>query len=123
MLNFISAKNSLVLSRKWKKLILFPLNFPFIIIGILFVLLFRLVRPLVIVRIGIADVTKIGRIFPVDYYLSERLTEKNRRKCSTLKNELELSLLLVHFQKLAKQRAQPLALAMFCVFFGTEKGL
>ena len=64
------------LQSKLKKLILLSLDLPFIIMGIFFVLFSRLIRPLVIVRIGIADVTKIGRIYPVDFYLSNKLAEK-----------------------------------------------
>ncbi len=68
------------IQKKLKKLILSLLDIPFIIPVLLFLLLIRLIRPLVIIRIGIVDVTKIGRIYPVDFYLSERLTEKNNIK-------------------------------------------
>ena len=68
------------IQKKLKKFILSLLDIPFIIPGLLFLLLIRLIRPLVIIRIGIADVTKIGRIFPLDYYLSEKKNSGNKNK-------------------------------------------
>ena len=70
--NQISVEGWPALWHKLQRFVLLFLVPLFILLAIHLVLLIRLIRPLIIVRIGVADVGRIGGIYPVDWYLSEK---------------------------------------------------
>ncbi len=71
-LNQISTEGWPALRRKLQRLVLLPLELPFIFLAFFLVLLIRLIHTFVIVRIGSVDVGRIGGIYQGDWYLSEK---------------------------------------------------
>ncbi len=76
--NEISAEGWPALQRKLQRLVLLLLELPVIFIGLLLVLLIRVIRPLVIVRMGKQDMGRIGGIYQGDWYLSEKEDGKHQ---------------------------------------------
>jgi len=68
----ISEEGLTAVSRKFKKLYLFPFELSMLIIASPFVLIIRLISPFIIVRIAGLDIARIGGTYHADLYLSEK---------------------------------------------------
>ena len=61
---------------KFMRLVLLPLELPFIFLAFSLVLLIRGLRPFVTIRIGELDLGRIGGIYHGEWYLSEKAYAK-----------------------------------------------
>jgi putative glycosyltransferase (TIGR04372 family) len=78
--NQISVEGWPALWYKLRRFIMLSLVPLLILLAITLVLLIRLIRPLIIVRIGFSDVSRIGGIYPIDWYLSEKADGHHQSK-------------------------------------------
>ena len=62
----------MIIIRKFKKILLFPLKFLLLIPSFFIVIIIRLISPFVIVRIASLDIGRIGGLYNAELYLSEK---------------------------------------------------
>ncbi len=77
--NQIKRQGWAAIYRKCSNLFLIVLEFPLIILALLFVIIVRLLRPITFVRIGSIDVGRIGGVYQGDWFLSEKKIGKHQK--------------------------------------------
>jgi len=73
----IQQSGGAVLFRKMKRALQILLNLPLYILAVPVVMLIRLIRPLILFRMGTVDLGRIGGIYGGDWYLSEKADGKH----------------------------------------------
>ena len=71
-INHISTGGWHILRCKLKRMVLLPFGLLLFVLAFPLVILIRLIRPFIIVRIGILDIGRIGGLYNGDWYLSEK---------------------------------------------------